>query len=80
MNDWSKTDLNEIMRKDEEDWTAFKADFPLGEFFRAKRSFSSTGMRSLIATGATVFAGSFLFEKVSSNSFYFFTAKKGASQ
>ena len=28
-------------------------------------------MRSLIPTGATVFAGFFLFEKVSSNSFYF---------
>ena len=27
-----------------------------------------------------VLAGSFLFEKVSSNSFYFFAAKKGASQ
>ena len=48
-----------------------KADFPLGEFFRANRIFSSTGMRSLIPTGATVFAGFFLFEKVSSNSFYF---------
>ena len=38
-------------------------------------------MRSLIPTDDTVFVGSFLFdEKVSSNSFYFFAAKKFASR
>ena len=33
-------------------------------------------MGTLIPTGATVFAGSFLFVNVSSNSFYFFAVKR----
>ena len=57
-----------------------KACFPLGEFFCAKRKFSSASMRTLISTGATFSLAPFLCKKVSLNSFYFSAAKKGASQ
>ena len=59
-------------------YASVKAKFPLGEFIRAKRIFSSIGTCSLIPTGATVFAGSFLFEKVSSKQLLLFRHAKSS--
>ena len=58
-------------------YASVKARFPLGEFIRAKRIFSSIGTCSLIP-GAAVFAGSFLFEKVSSKQLLLFRHAKSS--